>query len=105
MTIPALRELRRVLPGAHITLATRPWAEGVFADADFLDELLVIGGRRRRGLRALTGQISEWRRRRFDLAILFPNAFAPAFISAAARVPHRLGYATSGRGMLLTDAL
>ena len=28
MTVPALRELRRVLPAARVTLATRAWAEG-----------------------------------------------------------------------------
>ena len=30
MTVPALRELRRLLPNAHLTLATRPWAKGLF---------------------------------------------------------------------------
>src|SRR5437764_473445 len=84
MTIPALRRLRRVLPHAHITLATRAWAEGLFADADFLDELLIYN-RRPRDLRAVTRQVREWRRRSFDLALLFQNAFEAALIAAAAR--------------------
>ena len=37
MQIPALRELRRAEPDAHITLATRSWAQGIFEDADFID--------------------------------------------------------------------
>ena len=41
MTVPALRELRRLLPRARVTLATRPWAEGIFAGADFIDDFLV----------------------------------------------------------------
>src|SRR6185295_19491173 len=44
MTIPALRQLRRLFPEAHITLATRAWAEGLFADCDFLDDLQVHEG-------------------------------------------------------------
>ena len=40
MTIPALRELRRIFPDARITLCTRGWAQGIFADADFIDEIL-----------------------------------------------------------------
>jgi heptosyltransferase-2 len=104
MTIPALRELRRVLPHAHITLATRSWAEGLFADADFLDDLLIYD-RRPRDLRAVARQTREWQRRRFDLALLFQNAFEAALIAATARVPVRIGYATDGRRMLLTHAL
>ncbi|MBA3335430.1 MAG: lipopolysaccharide heptosyltransferase II, partial [Acidobacteria bacterium] len=30
MTIPALRELRRVFPDSHIALHTRDWARGIF---------------------------------------------------------------------------
>jgi heptosyltransferase-2 len=104
MTVPALRELRRVLPGAHITLVTRAWAEGIFAGADFIDELLVGGGTAR-GAGAVWNEAREWRRRRFDLSLLFPNAFAPALVAALARVPTRVGYATQGRGLLLTHAL
>ncbi|HJU54822.1 MAG TPA: lipopolysaccharide heptosyltransferase II [Pyrinomonadaceae bacterium] len=104
MTVPALRELRRVLPGAHITLATRPWAEGLFADADFLDDLLVYE-RRPRHLRDVTRQVREWRARRFDLALLFQNAFEAALIARAARVPLRMGYATDGRRALLTHPI
>ncbi len=104
MTVPALRELRRVLPHAHITLATRSWAEGLFSDADFIDDLLIYD-RRSRDFRAVARQTREWRRRRFDLALLFQNAFEAALIAAAARVPVRIGYATDGRRALLTHAL
>jgi heptosyltransferase-2 len=104
MTIPALRQLRRVLPQAHITLATRSWAEGLFADADFLDDLLIYD-RGPRDFRAVLQQTREWRRRRFDLALLFQNAFEAALIAATARVPLRMGYITDGRRALLTHPL
>jgi heptosyltransferase-2 len=90
-----------VLPGAHITLATRPWAEGLFSDADFLDDLVVYE-RRPRKLGDVARQVREWRARRFDLALLFQNAFEAALIARAARVPLRVGYATDGRRALLT---
>ncbi len=105
MTVPALRALRRVLPNARITLATRRWAEGIFADApDLVDDLLIIDDQTK-GVRAFVAQVAAWRARRFDLAVLFPNAFAPALVAAAARVPLRLGYATDGRRLLLTHPL
>lgn len=103
MTVPALRELRRVLPHAHITLCTRPWSEGLFEDADFVDDLLLYD--RSKGLRSVARQIKEWRSRKFDLAVLFQNAFEAAALAAGARVPARLGYATDGRRALLTHPL
>lgn len=104
MTVPALRALRGLLPRAHITLATRPWAKGLFADADFIDDILLYE-RRSRDVRAVVRQAREWRRRRFDLALLFQNAFEAAVIAAGARVPVRLGYATDNRRALLTHPL
>jgi heptosyltransferase-2 len=104
MTVPALRALRRLLPRAHLTLATRSWAEGIFAGADFLDDLLLVEDKTR-GVRPVLRQVGAWRERRFDLALLFPNAFEPAFVAAAARVPVRFGYATQGRARLLTHPL
>jgi heptosyltransferase-2 len=102
MTIPALRELRRVLPGAHVTLATRSWSEGLFRDADFVDDLLIYD---RRGVASVARATREWRARGFDLAILFQNAFEAALIAAVARVPLRVGYGTDGRRALLTHNL
>jgi heptosyltransferase-2 len=104
MTVPALKGLRRVLPGAHVTLATRGWAEGIFAGADFVDELLLIDGAGR-ALRPTWRQARAWRAKRFDLAVLLPNAFEPALVAALARVPFRVGYATDGRGFLLSNPL
>lgn len=101
MTVPALRELRRLLPGAELTLATRPWAVGVFEEADFIDRVLVDAESAGK-VRAVFAEARRWRERRFDLALLFPNSFAPALVASLARVPFRLGYATQGRTPLLT---
>jgi heptosyltransferase-2 len=102
MTIPALRELRRIVPDAHITLATRSWTKGIFSDADFIDDLLLYD---RGSAGAALTQAREWRRRKFDAAILFQNAFEAAVIARLAAVPVRLGYATDGRSFLLTQPI
>lgn len=102
MTVPALREIRRLFPEAHITLATRPWAKGLFSGAEFIDELQVHEGS---GLRSVVQQVREWRKQSFDLAILFPNSLETALVASLARVPFRIGYATDGRQALLTHAL
>jgi heptosyltransferase-2 len=102
MTIPALRQLRRVFPKAHITLATRASAKGLFADAEFVDALQVHKGT---GLRSVVRQVRQWRQGNFDLAILFPNSLETALVASLAGVPQRIGYATEGRQSLLTQPL
>src|SRR4030095_12580243 len=98
MTVPALRALRRVLPDADITLVNRPNTKGVFAEADFIDDVLLYD---RKGALSVFPQIREWRRRKFDLAVLFQNAFEAALIPFLAGGPVRLGYATESRRALL----
>lgn len=102
MTIPALRALRGAFPNARITLATRGWAQGLFADADFIDDLQVHEGT---GLRSVVSQVRVWQKREFDLAVLFPNSLEAALVAALSRVPMRTGYATEGRQRLLTHPL
>jgi heptosyltransferase-2 len=99
MTVPALRALRRLLPDAEISLAVRPWAKDLFGEADFIDDLIVYD---RKSMFSVLPQIREWRARKFDLAILFQNAFEAALIPFLAGIPLRLGYATEGRKGLLT---
>jgi heptosyltransferase-2 len=102
MTLPALRELRRLFPEAHITLATRPWAKGLFKDAEFVDELQIHDGR---GLRSFLRQVRVWRQGRFDLAVLLTNSFESALVAALARIPVRVGYAADSRARLLTHPI
>lgn len=98
MQIPALRELRRRFPAARITLHTRDWARGIFQDADFIDEILVIEPKE-----SIFAQAARLRERRFDLCLLFTNSFKTALIARLGKATRRIGYANEGRSFLLTD--
>jgi lipopolysaccharide heptosyltransferase II len=100
--LPALRALRRLLPNAHITLVSRPGTGDIFIGADFIDDILIYD---RAGLRSASKMVGEWKRRRFDLALLFQNAFEAAAIARFAGVPVRLGYDTDRRGFLLSHPI
>jgi heptosyltransferase-2 len=104
MTVPALRALRRLLPEAHLTLATRPFAKGLFAGAEFIDDFLVFDHGSNLFAKVL-GQAHEWRTRHFDLAILFPNSFEAAVVAWLGGAHVRMGYATERRGFLLSHPL
>jgi heptosyltransferase-2 len=102
MAVPALRQLRQLLPQSHITVVARPGPADILIDADFIDDVLVND---RRGLASAWTQAREWRRRSFDLALLFQNAFEAAAIAFLAGVSNRIGYQTERRGFLLTHSL
>lgn len=104
LTIPALRELRRIFPDAFITLHTRSWAEGIFRDADFLDEILTFDKTESK-IADTFSQAKTLKEKQFDLAVLFSNSFETALVTKLAKVPKRFGYAKESRSFLLTDSV
>jgi heptosyltransferase II len=104
MSVPALRELRRIFPDAHITLHTADWADGLFGDAQFLDELVTF----KRSKWRIKDVYDNWQFLQddsFDLAILFPNSFESALTAFLTRIPRRFGYNKDLRELLLTDPI
>lgn len=104
MTIPALRELRRIFPDAHITLHTRSWAEGIFRDADFLDSIMAFEPDGP-ALKDAIDQGHLLKKAGFDLSVLFPNSFESALAAKLGRIPRRFGYSREARRILLTDPI
>jgi heptosyltransferase-2 len=104
MSIPALREFHRVFDDSRITLYTRPWAEGIFRDADFFDEILTYD-KKKRSVQALKDEVELIRAEKFDLAVLLTNSFESALVTKLAGIPRRIGFNKDLRGLLLTDPI
>jgi heptosyltransferase-2 len=106
MSIPALREIRRVRPEAEITILARQWVADLYAREDFCDRILIYDNAgSHRGLRGKGRLATELARERFDQAILLQNAFDAALLAWLARIPVRIGYARDGRRPLLTQPI
>jgi len=106
MTTPAVRALREQFPRARISILAKPLVAPVFEHSPRVDEVLVYDDTGRH--RGLTGKLRlarDLRQHDFDAAVLLQNAFEAALITAAARIPIRVGYATDGRGLLLTHPI
>ncbi len=106
MSEPALAALRELFPAAEITLLVKPTIAELLRSHPALHRILVYEdpGRHARitGKWTLAGTL---RRSRFDLAILFQNAFEAALLTFLAGIPRRYGYATDGRSFLLSDPI
>ncbi len=106
MTTPALAAVRDNFPSARVTVLAKEWVAPVYAEHPAVDEVIILDrAGRHRGMKGLLSLARELRSRRFDLAVLFQNAFEAALIVWLAGIPLRLGYNTDGRGVLLNRSV
>lgn len=110
LTIPFLRNLRRAKPDARIVWVVAHDSDDVVAGIPYVDELMHwdprprdAGGRgTHRTWRAKLAFIRELRRRRFDRVYVLKRSLTSAIIGWLSGAPRRIGFATEGRGPLLT---
>src|SRR5947209_1549895 len=103
LTTPALMAVRKGFPQARIALLAKPAIAELLHGHPAVDEIVLY---RDPGPHAgLGGKLTLarlLRRGRYDLAMLFQNAFEAAALTALAGIPTRYGYAADGRSFLLT---
>ena len=105
MCLPALQALRRAHPAAYIAILGPAWVGDLYREESFCDEMIVYP--KERGTRNLSAKwkLARSLRGRFDVAILFQNAFEAAAFVRLADIPRRIGFNRDGRGWLLTDPI
>jgi heptosyltransferase II len=103
MSAPALAALRDCFPAARITLLASPRTAELFEGAG-LDEIIPYR-RQEEGVKAFFRAVRAIRAGRFDLALLFQNAFEAALLAVLGGARMRVGFNEQGRGPLLTTDL
>src|SRR5574341_1671221 len=104
MCEPALRGLRRLFPDADISLLVKPPVAELLLGHPAVNKTVIYDEKgRHAGLSGKWALARQLRRQRFDLAVLFQNAFEAAVLVWLAGIPRRYGYATDGRSVLLTE--
>ena len=106
MALPALADVRRHYPSAHLAVAARASVAPLFTMVAGIDEVITLPGLG--GLRVL----STWQQDaaalaggRFDAALLLPNSFATGLIASRSGIGERWGFATDWRARFLTRAV
>jgi heptosyltransferase-2 len=107
MATPVYRSLRAHFARARITFLIQPYLLELLRGGPWMDDCMAWPPRARsrpwhREYRALVRALKE---KRFDAAILLPNAFRAALLAWQAGARRRAGYDRDGRGWLLTDRM
>ncbi len=111
MTLPAIAELRQLVPDADIDLVVGSWNSAIARAVPGLSRVITLDAawlaREGGGLElpALFTATREWRARRYDMAINFEPDVRSNLLLAMARAKWTSGYRSGGGGALLDVAL
>ncbi|MBI5181846.1 MAG: lipopolysaccharide heptosyltransferase II [Nitrospirae bacterium] len=105
LTMPAVNAVRKRFIDAEISILVKPWVAGLFVNSPDIDRIIIYGDENYISLCGKRKLASDLKKYKFDMAILFQNAFEAAFLAFLAKIPIRYGYNTDGRGMFLTHKI
>ena len=111
LAIPFLRNLRRRFPDAVIDVLVDRGSGEVLADCPYKDEIVTWHrpeaerGLLPRAMRNILATARWLRSRRYDRAYVLKRSFSSALVCAVAGIPHRVGFASEGRRLLLSRAV
>ncbi len=104
METPALRAIHKHYPSSEIFCAGPPRVGEILRGLPYVSGFISFDERSDPSLGAKWRFVRELRRLAFSRAFVFHRSWTRAFLVALAGVPSRIGYATKGRGWLLTQA-
>src|SRR5437868_13402257 len=104
LTTPLLTALRRRIAPRRLAVLVRPEAVPLVDGHPDVDQVLVDDKRgAERGLAGLVRTARRLRRERFDVAVSPHRSLRTAIVLAAARIPPRIGFASSRGAMLFHE--
>lgn len=103
LTLPAIESIRLNFPQARLWIAAQGWVKDLFVSNNFVEGIIPLP--KSKDWKSLRGAARKLKSESFDTGILLTNSFASAFLFYLAKIPRRWGYATDGRGLLLTNSV
>jgi len=97
MGLPFLENLRYIYPQAHIGIWCKPHLRPIFKAYSKIDQVIIYPN----SILSLFRYFLKLRY--FSACILLPNSFSSALSAFFSGIPQRIGYATDGRDLLLTQ--
>ncbi len=103
LSMPAAECLSKNFPDAHIWIAAKEWVKDLFTAHAFIKGVIPLP--ETDDFKNLKSSAQKLREFQFEIGLLFTNSFVSALLFYLARIPQRWGYATDGRGLLLTKSI
>lgn len=106
LSIPVLRSLKKEYPESRIAVVVRSPFGDLLSQEKSVDELICYDPDGH--YKNFFGKISflqKLREYKFDMAVALPNSFRAGLMLFLSGATRRVGYASDGRGFLLTDPL
>ena len=101
MSVPAIKELRRIFPSTRITLWVASGLAPLVSATGVPDDVICFDGNSGGPMQRPFRMRKKLNSGNFDMSVLLQNAFESAFSSWLAGIPLRAGYPTDLRGPLL----
>jgi lipopolysaccharide heptosyltransferase II len=103
LTVPFLKNLKRIYKNAEITFMTGPGAVPLISECPFIDRIIIYDkSNKHSDFFQRIRFIFLLRQNNFDLAFILQRSFSSAFFAWSAQIPVRVGFNTEARGLLLT---
>ncbi len=100
MALPAVRNLKELVDEEPLVVAAPNKLAALWRKCPFVDNVIALD--KPKNLKACVAQLREGK---FQSAVLLPNSLRVATEAWMAGIPQRVGYARSGRSMLLTHSV
>lgn len=100
MALPAVRNLKDLIEDETLAVATPEKLAALWQKCPFVDKVVVLD--QPKNLKASAAKLREGK---FASAVLLPNSLRAATEAWMAGIPQRVGYARSGRSVLLTHTV
>lgn len=109
---PAIRLLKKKFPAACITCVVSPWSEDIISGNPDIDEIIIYRAswfdridKKPFSLKETIAFIKQLRQKRFDIGIDMRGDVRVIFLMWLAGIKYRVGYAFTGGGFLLSNAV
>jgi len=100
---PAIESIAASFPQAELWLNAAEWVKDLFSSDGKIDGIAPLPPSN--GIKSVREAARRLKAESFDIGILLTNSFGSALLFSLAGIPQRWGYASDGRGLLLTKSV